>query len=155
AQRLSQASDANYTLRGNINGLLSEVATLQGNDRQAEAYLMDSYIHLTEASTPSYYTLTLVAQGLSDLHRKRGDYEKAWFYQQRKERFTDTLFNETQMLQTKKLEAQYENQKLLADIQRNAQKARSQKIQNLLLAGMCVLLLISLLLVRHSFKNKT
>ena len=155
AQSLSPTSDPNYTLIGNINGLLSEVATLQGNDQQAEAYLMDSYIRLTEAPSPSYYTLTQVAQGLSDLYRKRGDYEKAWFYQQRKERFTDTLFNETQMLQTKKLEAQYENQKLLEDVQRNAQKAQSQKTQNFLLAGICVLLLISLLLVRHSFKNKT
>jgi len=155
AQRLSQASDKNYTIMGSVNGLLAEVASLQGNDQLAEAYLMDSYIHLTETTAPSYYTLAHVAQGLSDLHRKRGDYEKALFYQKKKEQFTDTIFNETQMLQTKKLEVQYENKKLLEDIQLSAQKARNQKTQNLLLAGICVLLLMSLFLLRNSFKNKT
>lgn len=155
ARRLSQTSDKNYTIMGSVNGLLAEVASLQGNDQLAEAYLMDSYIHLTETTAPSYYTLAHVAQGLSDLHQKRGDYEKALFYQKKKEQFTDTIFNETQMLQTKKLEVQYENKKLQEDIQLSTQKAKSQKTQNLLLAGICVLLLMSLLLLRNSFKNKT
>lgn len=155
ARKLSQASDKNYVIMGNVNGLLAEVASLQGNSQMAEAYLMDSYIHLTEVTTPSYYTLSNVAQGLSDLHRKRGDYEKALFYQKKKEGFNDKIFNEKQMLEAKKLEAQYENKRLLEDIKLTSEKARGQKVQNILLAGICLLLLATLLLLRNSFRNKT
>lgn len=155
ARRFSQASDKNYVIMGNVNGLLAELANLQGNSQMAEAYLMDSYIHLTALATPSYYTLSNVAQGLSDLHRKRGDYEKALFYQKKKEGFNDKIFNETQMLAAKKLEAQYENKRLLEDIKQTSEKAKSQQVQNILLAGFCLLLLVSLLLLRNSFKNKS
>lgn len=155
ARKYAQASDKNYVILGNVNGLLSEVASLQGNSQLAEHYLMDSYIHLSEAPTPSYYTFSNVAQGLSDLHSKRGDYKKALFYQKKKEEFNDKIFNESQMLQAKKLEAQYENDKLLEDIKLATQKAESQKMQSLLLAGCCFLLLVSLFLLRNSFKSKT
>ncbi|HWV73932.1 MAG TPA: hypothetical protein VN040_19565 [Pseudosphingobacterium sp.] len=155
ARRFSQASDKNYVIMGNVNGLLAEVASLQGNSQMAEAYLMDSYIHLTALAAPSYYTLSNVAQGLSDLHRKRGDYEKALFYQKKKEGFNNKIFNETQMLAAKKLEAQYENKRLLEDIKLTSEKAKNQQMQNILLTGVCLLLLASLLLLRNSFKNKT
>lgn len=155
AKKYAQASDKNYTITGNVNGLLAEIASLQGKSQLAEAYLMDSYTHLTEAATPSYYTLSNVAQGLSDLHNKKGDYKKALFYQKKKEAFNDTIFNESKMLQAKKLEAQYENNKLLEGIKTADQRAKSQKMQKLLLAGICLLLLLSILLLISSFKSKT
>ena len=59
------------------------------------------------------------------------------------------------MLQAKKLEAQYENSKLSEDIKIAAQKADSQRTQNLLLTGICLLLVISICLLVNSFKSKT
>lgn len=155
AKKFTRTSDKNYTLMGNVNGLLAELAKLQGKDQLAESYLMDSYIHLMEASAPSYYTLSNVAQGLSDLHNKRGDFKKALFYQKKKETFNNKIFDERKMLQTRKLEAQYENDKLLEDIKTAAQRAESQKMQKFLFAGICLLLLISIFLLISSFKSKT
>uniref|UniRef100_F4CFN2 HTH luxR-type domain-containing protein n=1 Tax=Sphingobacterium sp. (strain 21) TaxID=743722 RepID=F4CFN2_SPHS2 len=155
AKKLARASDKNYTITGNVNGLLAEIASLQGKSRLAETYLMDSYTQLTKAATPSYYTFSNVAQGLSDLYAKRGDFKKALFYQKKKEVFTNKIFDERKMLQAKKLEAQYENSKLSEDIKIAAQKADSQRTQNLLLTGICLLLVISICLLVNSFKSKT
>src|SRR5690606_42013775 len=81
----------------------------RGAEERAESFLMDSYIHLMEVETPSYYTLSNVAQGLSDLHARRGSHKQALFYQKKKEEFNQRIFNEAEMLNARRLEAQYEN----------------------------------------------
>lgn len=154
ARSVYESFDKNYDVMGNVDGLLAEVALMQGNAQVAESYLMNSYIHLMEVQDPSYYTLYNVAQGLSNLHSKLGDFEKALFYQKKKEEFNQKIFDETEMMQTRKLEAQYENKRLLSDIRESKQKAQSRRTQLFLLAGVCLLLLISLFLLRTSFRNK-
>lgn len=154
ARSVYEPFDKNYDIMGNVDGLLAEVASMQGNTQRAESYLMNVYINLLEVQDPSYYTLYNVAQGLSNLHAKNGDFEKALLFQKKKEEFTQKIFDETEMMQARKLEAQYENKRLLSDIRESKQKAQSRRTQLFLLAGVCLLLLITLALLRSSFRNK-
>jgi len=154
ARSVYEPFDKNYDIMGNVDGLLAEVALMQGNAEVAESYLMNSYIHLLEVQDPSYYTLYNVAQGLSNLHSKQGDFEKALFYQKKKEEFNQKIFDETEMMQTRRLEAQYENKRLLSDIRESKQKAQSRRTQLFMLAGLCILLIVSLFLLRIFFRNK-
>ncbi len=154
ARKVYEKFDRNYDVMANVNGLLAEVAALQGNIRVAESYLMNSYIHLIEAKEPSYYNLTNVTQGLSDLYSRTGDFEKALLYQKKKEEFNQKIFDAAEMMQANKLEVQYENKRLVADIKESEQRALNRRIQLLLLGGVCISLLVSLLLLRNSFKNK-
>ncbi|MGO1245392.1 MAG: hypothetical protein ACTMH4_15030, partial [Sphingobacterium sp.] len=146
--------DRNYLIMGNVNGLLAEVAKKRGNDLAAESYLMDSYIHLNAAKAPSYYALANVTQGLSDFYNNRDDFEKALFYQQKKQEFNQKIFDEAEMRQAKRLETQFENSRLQAEIQIGKDRERQRRIQVILLIGLCVLLFIILLLLRISSQNK-
>jgi len=154
ARKIYQPFDRNYGIMGSVNGLLSEVARLRGDTGLAEHYLLDSYSQLTGSFAPSYYTLSNVAQGLSDIYNNRGDYKKALFYQKKKEEFDQKIFDQTEMVNAKKLEAQYENKRLIADVRAAEQKSQSRRIQSLLLGGVCFLLLACLFLLRASFKSK-
>src|SRR5690606_36301031 len=109
ARRTYRPYDKSYEIMGNVNGLLSEVASMRGDDERAESFLLESYIQLMEVETPSYYTLSNVVQGLSDLYARRGNHRQALFYQQKKEEFNQRIFNEAEMLTTRRLEPQYEN----------------------------------------------
>src|SRR5690606_36242002 len=155
ARQVYQPFDKSYEIMGNVNGLLAEVASIRGADERAESFLMDSYIQLTAVETPSYYTLSNVAQGLSDLHARRGNHKQALFYQKKKEEFNQRIFNEAEMLNARRLEAQYENKKLVEDIKSAEQTAKSRRVQSWLLGGICLLLLISLFLLRISFKSRS
>lgn len=154
ARRVYERFDRNYDVMANVNGLLAEVAAIEGNNQVAESYLMNSYIHLIEVKEPSYYNLTNVTQGLSDLYTRKGDFEKALYYQKKKEEFNQKIFDQAQMAQANKLEAQYENKRLIADIRDSEQRASNRRIQLYLLAGVCISLIVSLFLFRVSFKNK-
>ena len=155
ARQAYQLYDKSYEIMGNVNGLLSEVAKLRGDDRRAESFLMDAYIGLTEAETPSYYTLSNVAQGLSDLYARRGNHRQALFYQQKKEAFNQQIFDEAEMMNTRRLEAQYENTRLLEQVEAAEQMARNRRMQNWLLGGISLLLLVVLVLLRMSFRSRS
>ncbi|MGH2622951.1 MAG: helix-turn-helix transcriptional regulator, partial [Sphingobacterium sp.] len=98
--------------------------------------------------------LSNVAQGLSDLFNQIGDYQQALFYQKKKQEYTQKEFDQAEMQQANKLEAQFENKRLLNDIQESRQKALNRMIQLILLTGVCIFLIIILILVRNSFKSK-
>ena len=155
ARQVYQPFDKSYEIMGNVNGLLAEVASMRGADERAESFLMESYIQLTSVETPSYYTLSNVAQGLSDFHARRGNHKQALSYQKKKEEFNQKIFNEAEMFNAKQLEAQFENKKLMEDIDAAEQKAKSRRLQSFLLGGICLLLLVSLFLLRTSFKSKS
>src|SRR5690606_28529234 len=127
--------DRNYDVMANVNGLLAEVAAVEGNNQVAERYLMNSYIHLIEVKEPSYYNLTNVTQGLSALYTRKADFEKALYYQKKKEEFNQKKFDQAQRAQANKLEAQYENKRLIADIRDSEQRPSNRRIQLYLLAG--------------------
>lgn len=146
--------DRNYLIMGNVNGLLAELAKAQGNAHAAESYLMDSYIHLSAAKAPSYYALANVTQGLSDFYSNREDFEKALFYQGKKQEFNQKIFDEAEMRQVKRLETQFENSRLQAEIQMGKDRERQRQIQVILLVSLCVLLFIVLLLLRISSQNR-
>ena len=154
AKTVYERFDRDYQIMANVNGLYAEVALLNGNSDLAERYLLDSYENLNKAEVPAYYSLSNVAQGLSDLFSQMGDYAQALFYQKKKQEYTRKEFDQTEMQQANKLEAQFENKRLLNDIEESKQKALNRRIQLLLLTGVCIFLIIILILVRNSFKNK-
>src|SRR3546814_10940013 len=92
-----------------------------------------------EVETPSYYTLSNVAHGLSDLHARRGNHKQALLYQKKKEEFNQRIFNEAEMLNAKRLEAQYENRKLVEDVKAAEQTAKNRRVHSWLLGGICLL----------------
>lgn len=154
-QRVAHSFDKSYEIQGNVNGLLSEIAMMQGNTQDAESFLMDSYLHLKKAAVPAYYTLANVAQGLTQLYEHNGDYKKALFYQKEKLAFKDSVFNQASLQQVKKLEAQFENQRLSEALKTAAKEAKAKRTQNLLLWGICILLVLSLFFIYQFFKNKS
>src|SRR5690606_14685441 len=103
-----------------------------------QAYLLDSYENLNKAELPSYYSLSNVSQGLSDLFSKLGNYRQALFYQKKKQEYTRKEFDQAEMQQANKLEAQFENKRLLNDIEESKQKALNRRIQLILLSGVCI-----------------
>ncbi|NQD69422.1 hypothetical protein HP439_01620 [Sphingobacterium shayense] len=154
AKEIYLIHDRSYLIMGNVNGLLAEVAKVRGNDQVAESYLMDSYIHLRASKAPSYYALANVTQGLSDFYSERNDFEKALFYQKKKQEFEQKIFDEAEMRQTKRLETQFENKQLQAQIQVAQDRESQRRIQIVLLIGLCLLLVIVVFLIRISSKNK-
>jgi len=154
AQHAVANRDLNYLIRGNVNGLLSELAMSNGHYKQAEIYLQDSYIHLSEGELPQYYALTQVTAGLSRLYEQMGQYQKALSFLKKKEMYNNKLFNHNQIIQSHKLEAQYENQRILLEMKNIKAQQHSRKIQSILYAGLALLALISLVLLYYSYRNK-
>lgn len=154
ARNAVENHDANYQIRGTVNGLLSELAIEAGNYQMAEAYLMDAYTHVREAETPSYYSLMQIAEGLSQLYEKQGVYEKALTFRKKKEEFDKKIYDENQIQRAKKLEAEFENKALIQEMQVVNERAKSRALQNYLFLGIAILALISLLLLYSSYKNK-
>ncbi|GAA4779040.1 LuxR C-terminal-related transcriptional regulator [Olivibacter ginsenosidimutans] len=154
AQQAVADQDLNYLIHGNVNGLLAELETHNGNYKQAEIYLQDSYVHLAEAELPQYYALTQVTEGLSRLYEKIGQDQKALSFLRKKEMYNSKLFDQNQIVQSHKLEAQYENQRILLEMKNIKAQQQSRKIQNILYASVAVLALISLILLYYSYRNK-
>jgi len=154
AKQAVDKQDFNYLIRGNVNGLLAELAMNKGNYNQAELYLQDSYVHLSAATQPQYYALVQVTEGLSQLYENQGQYEQALSFKKKKENYNNKLFDHNQVLQSHKLEAQYENKQILLEMKNIKAQEQGRKIQQLLYAGITLLALISLALLYYSYRNK-
>lgn len=154
ARESIREQDFNYQIRGSVNGLLSELALAAGHPARAEAYLLDSYRHMSEAKAPSYYVLQHVAEALSRLYEERGALEKSLWFRKKKEDFRDKVFDQQQMLQSHRLEAAFKNKELLQEMTVVKERARSRRIQNFLYAGITLLTVTSLLFLYQSYRAK-
>lgn len=126
-------------------GILSEYAMREENYGQAENYLMEAYHLMKSAPSPAYYTLINVVQSLSGLYEKRGDFEKALAFQKEVTLYNKKNFNQQQVLNTQKLEIQYETEKHNQEIQLLKERQKSQTRQNYLYAGIAIALVIGLI----------
>lgn len=155
AMEVAGEFDKSHEIRSNINGLLSEIAIQQNDYTKAEQLLLEAYNHLKTAASPSFYALSNISNGLSNLYERIGKHEQALFFLKEKQQADYVFFNQAQALQATKLEAQYENNRLTESIKLVEQKAQSQRMLNLLMIGITLLLLVILGLGYAFFKNKT
>ncbi len=155
AKRAVEHQDVNYQIRGNVNGLMAELAKQTGNYDQAETLLLDAYQQTNKAMSPSSYSLMQIANGLSQLYERKGQYEKALYYIKQKEAQNNKIFDQNQVVQAQQLEAKYENKAMRAEMEAVKEREQNRKIQNLLFLGITLLALASLFLLYYSFKNKT
>lgn len=154
-KKIAESFDKNYEIRSNVNGLLAEIAIEQNDLREAEKLLLESYNSLNTTSTPSFYTLSNVAGGLSKVYEKIGTNKKALFYLQEKQRYDKVYFDSGQAYQATKLNAQYENKRLKGRILLIQQTAQARQKLNFLMAGIIGLLVVSSILGYLFLKNKS
>lgn len=147
--------DFDFQIRGNVNGLMAELASQAGDLNRAEEYLLDAYRQINAAKSPPNYSLMQITNGLSQLYERMGRYDKALHYSKLKEKYSNHIFDEDQIIQAQRLEAQYENKAILAEMEVVKERERNRKVQNLLFLGIAVLALVSLVLLYYSFRNKT
>src|SRR5690606_32213933 len=95
-----------------------------------------------------------VTKGLSDFYKARGNFEKALNYLSQKQEYDLKIFDEATMRQTKRLERQFENKQLQAEIRGSRDREKQRQIQIIMLVSVCLLLLVILLLLRISSNNK-
>jgi len=117
-------------------GMLSELSMMENDLKAAESYLKTAYEQMLKKKKPYYHTLINVLNSLVSLNTKKGDYEKAFGYQQKITEYSNLLFNEQSAAVTKRLEAQFEFSKKEQEIESLQEKAASQKKQKYLLIAL-------------------
>lgn len=150
-----EALDFDFQIRGNVNGLMAELASQAGNLNRAEEYLLDAYRQVSTAKSPPNYSLMQITNGLSQLYEQMGRYAEALRYSKLREKYNSLIFDENRVIQAQRLEAQYENKAILAEMEVVKEREKNRKVQNLLFLGIAVLALVSLVLLYYSFRNKT
>ncbi|WP_353183650.1 hypothetical protein [Parapedobacter lycopersici] len=147
--------DFNFQIRGNVNGLMAELALQAGDFSRAERYLLDAYEQVSNAEHPPLYSLLQLTNGLSKLYEQMGRYDEALRYAKLKETYNSSIFDQNQVIQAQQLEAKYENKAILAEMEVVKEREQNRKVQNLLFLGIAVLAVVSLVLLYYSFRNKT
>ncbi|KFF23528.1 transcriptional regulator [Chryseobacterium vrystaatense] len=135
-------------------GILSEFASRKGNTALAEKYLLTAYDLMKTGEHPYYYTLINVAQALSALYKKQGDFKKALAFQEEVTENSNKNFNQKQALNAQKLEIQFQTEKKNNEFKVLKEKEESHKKQNYLYACIAVASLLGLLFMFRSYHFK-
>lgn len=141
-------------VQANANGLLAEVAMREGDSITAEKLLTEAFLEMSRQEYPDYYTLTSLSEALSLLYKKQGNYEKALFLKNEKEGYITKLYDQNQMEQVSRLEAEFENKQIKQEIETIKQLAETRKHLNYLYIGLSVLIIFSLFFVIRNHKNR-
>lgn len=141
-------------VQANANGLLAEVAMREGDNITAEKLLTEAFLEMSRQEYPDYYTLTSLSEALSLLYKKQGNYEKALFLKNEKEGYITKLYDQNQMEQVSRLEAEFENKQIKQEIETIKQLAETRKHLNYLYIGLSVLIIFSLFFVIRNHKNR-
>ncbi len=141
-------------VQANANGLLAEVAMREGDNITAEKLLTETFLEMSMQEYPDYYTLTSLSEALSSLYKKQGNYEKALFLKNEKEIYITKLYDQNQMEQVSRLEAEFENKQIKQEIETIKQLAETRKHLNYLYIGLSVLIIFSLFFVIRNHKNR-
>ncbi len=141
-------------VQANANGLLAEVAMREGDNITAEKLLTEAFLEMSMQEYPDYYTLTSLSEALSSLYKKQGNYEKALFLKNEKEIYITKLYDQNQMEQVSRLEAEFENKQIKQEIETIKQLAETRKHLNYLYIGLSVLIIFSLFFVIRNHKNR-
>lgn len=147
---LKNASNSEEVAASSL-GILSEYARQEGNEAQAETYLLEAYQGLKAAPNPYYYTLINVAQALSNLYEHQGNYKRALELQKEVLVYNNKNFNEQQALNTQKLEIQYETEKKNTEMQLLKEREKSRTRQNYLYAVIALASLTGLVFMFRAY----
>lgn len=146
--------NSNGSLQGNVYGILSEYALRDGNAPLAEVYLLQAVEIMKKVEHPYYYTLTSLYTSLSNLYEKQLDFKNALKYQKEAEQARQKLFDEQQILNTQKLEIQYETEKRSREMETLKERAESRRMQNYLYIGIAVASLAGLIFMFRAYHYK-
>ncbi|MDO4228397.1 MAG: hypothetical protein Q4C98_01155 [Capnocytophaga sp.] len=152
AQSLTKESSP--VVQANANGLLAEVAVNQGDYQTAEKLLNEAFVQMKTQQTTDYYTLTSITEALVNLYQKQGNYQKALYLKTEKEHYNAKLYDQNQLEQISRLEAEFENKQIKQEISNVKQLAETRKLLNFLYIGISVLVIFSLFFVVRNHKNK-
>lgn len=133
---LQATPSSNDELIASGYGMLSELSMMENDLPAAEHYLATAYEQMSKKKKPYYHTLINVLGSLVKLSTKKGDYEKAFMYQQKITDYSNLLFDEQSAATTKRLEAQFEFGKKEREIKALQEKADDQKKKKYLLIAL-------------------
>lgn len=150
AQRVAKG---NSSVEANANGLLAEVAITQGDYPTAQRLLSETFLQMKEQENPDYYTLTSITEALAQLYQKQGNYEKALLLKNEKENYNAKLYNQNQLEQISRLEAEFENSQIKQEINNVKQLAETRKQLNFLYIGISILVIFLLFFVLRNHRN--
>lgn len=132
-------------------GILSEYASRAGNKAQAGNYLLEAHGVMKMAEQPYYYTMTNVAQALSNFYAQEEDYEKALDYQKEVTEYNRRDFNHKQALNAQKLEIQYETEKKNNEMRMLTERENSRRLQNYLYGFIALAAVLGLLCMFRAY----
>lgn len=151
---LSATKESSSVVKANANGLLAEIAMRKGDSKTAEQLLNEAFVEMNKQQNPDYYTLTTLSEALSNLYKSQGNYQKAFFLKNEKEQYSIKLYDQNQMEQVSRLEAEFENKQIKQEIETVKQLAESRKQLNYLYIGLSVLSIFALFFVIRNHKNR-
>lgn len=117
-------------------GVRSRLAMLDNDLKKAEEYLLKAQeVLLTQK--PVYYPLMInVANELSNIYEKQGNFKQAFDYQKKAAHYSTELFNQHQAETVSKLETQYQTEKKERELQILSERAENQKLQQSIYIGL-------------------
>lgn len=148
---ISQKLPNSQTLQAGSLGMLSKLASEDGNIDQAEQYLLQAY-SILQTQKPVYYHIMIKAvTELSLLYEQKGNLGKALEFQKKVTEYRNLLFNQQEAESVKKLEAQYLSEKKEKEMQILKEKAETHKKQNYLFAGLITIGAIGVFFMFRSY----
>src|SRR5690606_11606703 len=138
----------------NVFGIRSDFAKLEGNLTLAEQYLLQGLSRLMTDSGDHSKLQQMVNENLSNIALQKNDLRAALNYQRRADELLRKSFDEQQLLNTQKLEIQYETEKKDQQLQLLNERAEFRKRQNYLYGGIAVALLFGAVFVFLSYRFK-
>ena len=147
--------DDKTDISASVMGISSELALSEGNTKEAERLLQTAYTDLLSEKRIPFYTMTNICEALSQLYISKNNYQKAYFYKDKKEAYKDSIYQKNQIEQTNRLEAVYQNKEIKKELELTQETARQHKINNYLLAITILFLIGLLFFIIRNFKNKS
>lgn len=132
-------------------GILSTLATREGDLNKAEAYMQQAYGILLTQHPIYYHIMSRVVGELANIYERKGDLKKALEFQKKYDEYRALLFNQAEAEAVKKLEVQYQSEKKEQEIQLLRERAENQQQQKFLYAGLGLIGLIGTFFMFRSY----
>lgn len=132
-------------------GILSEYAKRDDNYVEVERYLLEAYEVMLTQQPPYYHTMINVTKGLADFYKGRGDYQKAFEFQQRVTEYSSKNFDQQKALKAQKLEIEYQSEKINNEVRFLKEREKSQQQKNLLYICVAFISFLCLLFLFRSY----
>ena len=144
----------NQAVLANVFGLLSEYAKRDGKSGLTEAYLLQALQILQTEKAPYYYSHANVLQSLATFYEEQLDLKNALFYHKKLDEVNQKLFDQQQILNTQKLEVQYETEKKNSELLVLKERAEARRLQNHLYIGIAAALFTGLIFMFRAYYFK-